>query len=54
MSALDVDEKNRILLDKRVREVTGFKKGDRLVAIPFKGGVMLVNVKNKSFVGNFR
>lgn len=52
MSVLDVDEKNRVLLDKKVRETTGFKKGDKLVAIPFKGGVMLVNVKNKSFVGS--
>jgi bifunctional DNA-binding transcriptional regulator/antitoxin component of YhaV-PrlF toxin-antitoxin module len=52
MSVLDVDKKNRVLLDKKVREATGFKKGDRLVAIPFTGGVMLVNVKNKSFVGS--
>jgi bifunctional DNA-binding transcriptional regulator/antitoxin component of YhaV-PrlF toxin-antitoxin module len=52
MSVLDVDEKNRVLLDKKVRETTGFKKGDKLIAIPFKGGVMLVSVKNKSFVGS--
>ena len=37
---------------QKVRETTGFKKGDKLVAIPFKGGVMLVNVKNKDFVGS--
>jgi len=49
---LNVDEKNRVLLDKNVLKVTGFKKGDKLVAIPFKGGVTLVNVKNKSFVGS--
>lgn len=52
MSVLDIDEKNRVLLDKKVRKTTGFKKGDKLVAIPFKGGVMLVNVKNKDFAGS--
>ncbi len=39
-------------MDKKLLEVTGFKNGDHLVATPFKGGVMLVNVKNKSFVGS--
>ena len=28
------------------------KKGAKLVAIPFRGGVMLLDVTGKSFVGN--
>ena len=38
--------------DKKVREVSGMKKGSKLVAIPFKGGMTLVDVSGKSFVGN--
>jgi bifunctional DNA-binding transcriptional regulator/antitoxin component of YhaV-PrlF toxin-antitoxin module len=46
-----VDRKHRIILDRRVRKVAGVQKGDQLVAIPFKGGVIVVNVTGKSFKG---
>ncbi len=49
---LSLDKKNRVVLDKKVREISGMKKGAKLVAIPFKGGVMLVDVTGKSFVGS--
>ena len=52
MSVLSLDEKSRVVLDKNVREVSGMKKGAKLVAIPFKGGVMLVDVTGKRFMGN--
>src|SRR5271169_3301951 len=52
MSVLSLDEKSRVVLNKNVREVSGMKKGSKLVAIPFKGGVMLVDVTGKNFVGN--
>lgn len=52
MSVLDIDEKNGVLLDKKVLKTTGFKKDGKLLAFPFKGGVMLVNVKNKDFAGS--
>ncbi|MDH2899590.1 MAG: hypothetical protein PXY39_01330 [archaeon] len=52
MSVLSLDEKSRVLLDKNIREVSGPKKGSKLVAIPFKGGVTLVDVTGKSFVGS--
>lgn len=52
MSVLSLDEKSRVVLDKKLREVSGMKKGAKLVAIPFKGGVMLVDVTKKSFIGN--
>lgn len=52
MSVLSLDEKSRVVLDKKVREVSGMKKGSKLVAIPFKGGVTLVDVTGRSFVGS--
>jgi bifunctional DNA-binding transcriptional regulator/antitoxin component of YhaV-PrlF toxin-antitoxin module len=52
MSVITVDEKSRIVLDKKIREVSGLKKKSRLVAIPFRGGVTLVDITGKSFVGS--
>ncbi len=54
MSLLTLDQKNRVLLDRKVRETSGLRKGARLVAIPFKGGVILVDASRKSFVGSMR
>ena len=51
MSVLSLDDKNRIVLDRKVRAASGVKKGAKLVAIPFRGGVLLVDVTGKSFVG---
>ena len=47
-----LDDKYRIVLDKKTRSVAGLKKGDRLVAIPFKGGVILVAPSNRKFAGS--
>ena len=52
ISVLSLDEKSRVLLDKNIREVSGLKKGSKLVAIPFKGGVTFVDVTGKSFFGS--
>jgi hypothetical protein len=52
MSVVIVDGKHRVILNRRVRNVAGLRKGDRLVAIPFRGGVILVNVTGKSFKGS--
>ena len=52
MSVLSLDKKSRVVLDKKVREVSGMKKGSKVVAIAFKGGVTLVDVSGKIFVGN--
>lgn len=49
MSVVTIDSKNRILLDKRIREVSGIKKNERLIIIPFKGGAILVSLGEKSF-----
>jgi bifunctional DNA-binding transcriptional regulator/antitoxin component of YhaV-PrlF toxin-antitoxin module len=51
LSVLSLDDKNRVVVDKKTREVSGLKKGSKLVAIPFKGGVTLVDVTEENFVG---
>ena len=52
MGEVALDSKYRIVLDKRIRAVAGIKKGDRLVAIPFKGGVILVSPRDRRFAGS--
>lgn len=52
MGEVALDDKYRIVLDRRIRAVAGIKKGDRLVAIPFKGGVILVAPRDRRFAGS--
>lgn len=52
MAQVVLDEKYRIVLDKRVREVAGLKKGERLVVIPFKGGVIIVAPRGRHYTGS--
>ena len=52
MGQVALDDKYRIVLDKKTRTVAGFKRGDKLVAIPFKGGVILVAPRKGGFVGS--
>jgi hypothetical protein len=47
-----LDDKYRVLLDRRTREIAGINKRDRLVAIPFKGGVILVAPGARKFEGS--
>ncbi|MGA2972503.1 MAG: AbrB family transcriptional regulator [Candidatus Bathyarchaeia archaeon] len=54
MGEVALDDKYRIVLDRRIRAVAGIKKGDRLVAIPFKGGVILVAPHGRRFAGSLR
>lgn len=46
-----VDNKYRVTLGKEVRSKAGIGKGDKLIVIPFRGGIVLVPVKGKSFKG---
>ena len=46
-----VDDKHRVLLTREVRKKAGISKGDRLLAIPFSGGVTLVVLGHKRFAG---
>ena len=52
MSEIALDDRYRIVLDRKTRAVAGIKKGDRLIAIPFKGGVILVAPRDQRFAGS--
>ncbi len=52
MGEVALDDKYRVVLDKKTRQVAGITKGDRLVAIPFKGGVILVAPRDRKFAGS--
>ena len=54
MSVVVVDDKHRVLLTREVRERAGISRGDRLLAIPFSGGVVLVALRGKKFAGYLR
>lgn len=52
MGELALDDKYRVVLDRKTREVAGINKGDRLVAIPFKGGVILLAPSDRRFAAS--
>ena len=52
LGELALDAKYRVVLDKKTRKVAGINKGDRLVAIPFKGGVILVAPRDPTFAAS--
>jgi len=47
LGKVSLDDKYRVVLDRKIREVAGINKRDKLVAIPFKGGVILVAPRGK-------
>ena len=52
MGEVLLDDKYRVLLDRKTREIAGINKRDKLVAIPFKGGVILVAPQARKFEGS--
>ena len=52
MGQVALDDKYRVVLDKKTRTLAGIKRRDRLVAIPFKGGVILLAPNNPNFAGS--
>ena len=46
-----VDDEHRVHLTRELREKAGISKGDRLLAIPFSGGIILVALKGRKFAG---
>ena len=52
LGTVALDDKCRVLLDKKTREIAGINKRDKLVAIPFKGGVILVAPLGHKFRGS--
>ncbi|RLG50640.1 MAG: hypothetical protein DRN96_07195 [Thermoproteota archaeon] len=51
MSVVVVDSEYRIHLGREIRAKVGVEKGDRLLAIPFKGGLILVLIGGRKFSG---
>ncbi len=54
MSTVRVDSRYRILLDKRVREIMGIKKGEAVVIVPFRTGAVLIALGSRSFSESLR
>ncbi|RLF14308.1 MAG: hypothetical protein DRJ97_06480 [Thermoprotei archaeon] len=52
MSVVVVDGKYRVLLNKEVRRRAGIERGEELLAIPFRGGVVLLSLKGRRFEGS--
>ncbi len=52
LSIVVVDGKYRVLLGKKLRQETGIEKGEKLLAIPFYGGMILLSLKGKHFKGS--
>ena len=51
MSVVVVDDKNRISLTRELREKVGISKGDRLLAVPLGGAILLIPLRGKKFAG---
>ena len=54
MSVVVVDERYRIVLNRKLRQIVGVTKGDKLLAIPYKDGVLLLSLKGKRFAGSLK
>jgi len=52
LSVVVVDGKYRVLLNKEVRRRAGIERGEELLAIPFRGGVVLLSLKGRRFEGS--
>jgi len=48
-ASIRMDSKQRIVLGKRLRKASGIETDDRLVAIPFHGGIIIASTKGKKF-----
>ncbi len=52
MVQVTLDDRYRIVLDRKTRQVAGLQRGDRLVVIPFKGAVILVAPRGREYAGS--
>ncbi len=52
MGDVALDDKYRVLLDMKTRKIAGINKRTKLVAIPFKGGIILVASMRRKFQGS--
>jgi len=54
MPQLRVDSKNRVVLETKLRKTAGIEKGDKLIAIAFRGGIILSSTKGEAFAESLR
>ncbi len=54
MLTVIVDDKYRIVIPSEIRKIVGISKGDRVLVLPFAGGILLLNLKDKRFEGSLR
>ncbi len=49
MAILKIDDKYRILLNREARKFLKVQPGDRVLAIPYSGGVLIASLNDKKF-----
>ena len=49
MAVLKVDDRYRVVLDKEVRDFLKVRPGDKVLAIPHSGGVLIASLKGEKF-----
>ena len=49
LAILRIDDRYRVLLDKEVRELLKVEPGDKVLAIPYSGGVLITSLRGKKF-----
>lgn len=49
LGVLKVDDRYRVLLDREVRELLKVEPGDKVLAIPYSGGVLITSLKGRKF-----
>jgi len=54
MSTTIVDNKYRIVIPSEIRKIVGINKGDKILVLPFAGGIFLLNLKDKRFEGSLK
>ncbi len=49
---LRMDSRYRVVLGKDIREKLEIRKGEKLIAVPFSGGVVIFSEKGRGFAGS--
>jgi len=49
---LKMDPKHRLVLTKKLRKAAGIREDEDLVAIPFRGGVVIASPRGRKFAGS--
>ena len=49
LAVLRIDDRYRVLLDKEVQKLLKVEPGDKVLAIPYSGGVLITSLRGKKF-----